>query len=545
MKLLLRGSLWILPLCAALAFSFSSCGAAGQSGVEGVTVTIRIMNEFRNMDKVLARYKELTKDDPVMSKIHPRFKWVSGGDYKDKLSMALIAQEDYDLMFCGTWHGLTTLIQQESFAELSGYFNNDDYPGLQKAFPPDFVEAMTTYVRLDDGSYMKGIYGINLAEYFDDTRGILYREDLRKKYHCEPVVEEAGFIAYLDTVIAAEKEQAGKEWLGLNMYNFFRMDTPFYSGKHHNVFSQDSANILGDQTHVYIGLSDDRKSVLNAVFPGDAKEQFAKMPDGYRYDFISEIAVIRAGKWSRFLSPNRGTGDSEFREYLAVYCTLSNFESAVKDALTKYPDAEYGFYVIEKAQRDREEAAVICEMVTNNWLVVPEWSTKTEQVMRFLDWLFSSREHHDLFYYGLEGEDWEAIGEDGYRLLDIDEKRKYSMPVYSLALNPMYIRKSEFVVSHPDLEKRYDYMYAMSTYHLSPLAGFAFNPARVQTEVANVSALSNELQLSISKYDAAEALEKIRVWRRMAGQVGLENIRLELMEQLQEFLNAKSGGSLY
>jgi len=270
------------------------------SGPNGETIiNIRLMNEIKNIQKVVDRYRELTADDPVLSMILPKFVYVSGGDYRDKLNMAMVGQEEFDLMFCGSWHGLTTFIQQETFADLSHYFNNDEYPGLKKAFPPEYVEAMTIYVREDGGRYRRGIYAVNLAEYFEDTRGLIYREDLRKKYGCAPITDDQSLIGYLDAVIAAEKP--GKDWLGLNIYNFFRLDTPLYWGKHHGVFAQDSTNLFGDQTHIYIGLSPDNRTVLNAVVAGDSAGEFAKMPPGFQYDFITEYAVTRANKWNRFL----------------------------------------------------------------------------------------------------------------------------------------------------------------------------------------------------------------------------------------------------
>ena len=119
--------------------------------IEDTTIKIRVMNEFRNLDKVLAKYEEMTKDDPIMSKIHPEFAWVAGGDYKDKLTTAMVGQEDFDLMFCGGWHGLSTFIQDGNFADLSSYFNNDAFPGLKTAFSDEFVQAMTSYIRQEDG----------------------------------------------------------------------------------------------------------------------------------------------------------------------------------------------------------------------------------------------------------------------------------------------------------------------------------------------------------------------------------------------------------
>ncbi len=503
--------------------------------MEDTTINIRVMNEFKNLDKVLAKYEEMTKDDPVMSKIHPEITWVAGADYKDKLTMALSAQEDYDLMFCGGWHGLSKFIQEGNFADLSYYFNNDKFPGLKNAFSENFVSAMTSYVRQDDGSYTSGIYGINLATSYEDSRGFLYREDLRKKYNCDPITDRDSLLAFVKTVAENEPDMEGA-----SIYNFFYLDSPVYSGKHDGVFSQDNTNVFGDQTRIFVGLSEDGKTVLNAVVAGDAQEEFDKMPEGYQYDFITEYAVKRT-EWNPYLNPNRGaTTDTVEKDAAIAYCALSEFENRCKEGMEKIPGSEYGFYVIEDAQRNKEPGAVVCDIATNNWLVVPVWSEKTDAVMYFLDWMFGSQESHDLFQYGIEGEDWEAVGADGYKNTDISEDEKYVMPGYSFTWNPTYLRYSEFVVNDPELKADFDYAYDENTYQLSPLSGFSFDARNVETEVANISALSNELQLNISLYDADEAVEKINTWHADAEAVGLETVRQELITQLQQFLDAKN-----
>lgn len=508
--------------------------AAAPVEMEDTTISIRVMNEFKNLDKVVAKYEEMTKDDPVMSRIHLDFQWVAGGDYKDKLTMSLAAQEDFDLMFCGAWHGLNTFAQQGNFADLSAYFNNDDFPGLKAAFSENFVDAMTSYIRQEDGSYKKGIYGINLASFYEDSRGFMYREDLRQKYNCDPITDRDSLFAYMETVTANEPDM-----IGASVWNLFYMDTPVYSGKHDGVYSQDSTNIFGDQTRVFVGLSEDGKTVLNAVVPGDAQEEWDKMPEGYQYDFITEYAVKRT-EWNPYLNPNRGGTDTVEKEAAIAYCPLSEFESKVKEAQERIPGSEYGYYVYEDAQRSKEKGAVICDMVTNNWLVVPEWSDKVDAVMYFLDWMFGTQETHDLFQYGIEGEDWESVGEEGYKQLEISEDLKYTMPNYSFTLNPTYIRYSEFVLDNAELKADFDYIYDKATYRLSPLAGFSFDAANVETEVANISALSNELQLNISLYEADEAEEKLATWHADATDVGLETVRQELITQLQAFLDAKN-----
>lgn len=502
-------------------------------------VLIRVMGEFTNTEKVIARYQEMVRDDPVMSMILPRIVGVAGGDYRDRLNLSLISQERFSLMFIGAWFGLTHFIQQGLFYDITRFFNNDDFPGLQRGFPPEMVEAMHFYVRQRDGSFRRGIFGINLADFFEDTRGIMYREDLRIKYNLPPIVCDDTLILFLETVLAEERA-IGNEWIGLYMWNLFRLNTPFYWGKHYGVFAQDSTNLFGDQTHIYIGLCPDNRTVLNAVVAGDSPEEFAKMPPRFQYDFITESAVVRANNWNRFLPPQRGTAEMVTGESIASYTTLSNFESVVRDALIRRPYAKFGFYVKEEAQRNMIPGAVINEMVTNNWMVIPAWADDVYNTMRFLDWMFGSRENHNLFHLGIEGEDWIAIGDYGFARTDISDRYRYTMPPWSLTSNPNWVRKSEWVLSQPELRKRFEYMYCLSTYQLSPFAGFIFDPRSVQTEIANITALSNELQLTISRYDADEAVRRIQRWHQQATRVGLERVRAELIKQVQEFLDFKN-----
>lgn len=313
------------------------------------------------------------------------------------------------------------------------------------------------------------------------------------------------------------------------------MDTPVYSGKHDGVYSQDSTNIFCDQTRIFVGFSDDGKTVLNAVVPGDAQEEWDKMPEGYQYDFITEYAVKRT-EWNPYLNPNRGGTDTVEKEAAIAYCPLSEFESKVKEAQERIPGSEYGYFVYEDAQRNKEKGAVICDMVTNNWLVVPEWSDNVDAVMHFLDWMFGTQEAHDLFQYGIEGEDWESVGEEGYRQLDISEDLKYTMPNYSFTLNPTYIRYSEFVLNDAELKADFDYIYDEATYRLSPLSGFSFDATNVETEVANISALSNELQLNISLYDADEAKEKLAAWH--ADATALYEVLLKMEKNQEGYVGA-------
>jgi len=87
----------------------AASSTSSQATMEPTTINIRIMNAFTNLDKILEVYYDKVKDDPILSKITLNFSYVTGADYIDKLSLAISAQEDYDLMFCGSWQGLESV----------------------------------------------------------------------------------------------------------------------------------------------------------------------------------------------------------------------------------------------------------------------------------------------------------------------------------------------------------------------------------------------------------------------------------------------------
>lgn len=508
--------------------------AAIGAAMDDVTLNIRIMNEFTNMDKVVAKYEELTKDDPILSKIHLNFSFVTGADYKDKLAMAMNAQEDYDLMFVGSWQGLNDYIAQGLFADITSYFNNDAFPGLKAAFSEDYINAAKSFVKNDAGEYEQKLYQIPLAEYYEDIRGVAYREDLRQKYNCAAITDDASLRTFLDTVLANEPDMVG--W---SMWNgFFFAESARYSGALDNVFWNDSTQVMGEETPFYVGVSEDGKTALNAVVMGDSADQFAKMPEGYTTDFIKAYELDRV-KWAPVLDPNRGVEGAVAKDAAAQYCTLTEFANLVKTTADKYPDAKLGFYPTEESQRNMEAGAIVSTMKTNNELVIPEWSEKIDATMYFLDWMFGSKANHDLFAYGIEGDDWEAVGEDGIKYMNLDSATHYTMPQYSFTLNPIYVRVNEIYRQDEKLSALYDYMLNPNSYTKSILSGFTFDASNVSTEIANLSALSSELMTRFAVYgDDTEA--KIDEWHKDAEAAGLDTVRAELIKQISEFLDMKN-----
>lgn len=530
----------IVSLLLSLALILGMMGTTAMAD-EKTTVKIQVMNAYQNLDPVLEEYYKRVADDPVLSNIKLDFSYVTGGDYKSKINMLMTAQdEQIDLVFIGAWHGLESFAKDGLLTDLTPYFNNPEYPGLQKAFSEGMVEAAMTYFQNEDGTWSKGLYKIPLMQAMEDIRGLTYREDMRVKYDLPEITNDEILMQYLETVMENEPDFA----FGWSMYmGFAYQGSKHFSGMLDNVYDFD---IFGNnwEAPFYVALNEDGTKVLNAVIMGDSEAEFAKMPEGYNYDFIKEYRLDQL-KWEKYLSPYRGTSETEVGYGIVSYSPLTSVPSTINtvkedtDLQEIWPEASIRFYPVEADQRNMVEGAIVSSMVSNNFLCVPSWSTNVDATMKFLDWMFASQENHDLFELGIEGVHWEAIGEKGYRSLGTTEADTYNMPGYSFTWNPNYVRFNETVINNEELLAYYNYQNDVSSYTPSLLAGFAFDTKPVATEVATITAYASELQLRFA-LGGNQTEEQIDSFHKKAVDAGLETVRAELIRQVQAFLDMKN-----
>ena len=109
-------------------------------------------------------------------------------------------------------------------------------------------------------------------------------------------------------------------------------------------------------------------------------------------------------------------------------------------------------------------------------------SEDMESGLKFLNWLYASKENHDLFHYGIEGTHYTAIGDNKIEYIkDENDNTLYTMDTWMSGYLP-YMR---FAADAPD--NHIEYMtYKSENYVVSPIAGFIFDASNVQTELSNL-----------------------------------------------------------
>ena len=491
-------------------------------------ITIWFMNEGDNYQKVFDRFEELTKDS-LNTKIN--LNWTT--DHGQEMPLKLMNQEPCDLTFDAYWISMAKNIQDGLYADLSSYFNNPEYPGLQKAFSGDLLQSM--YHK--DGK----IYAIPLLETYNDAKCIYIRGDWRKQYNLPEVTDEDTFLKYMET-IQEHKDELGIECaagLGNRGYFYFKYD--LYTKLANNICEVDSTGARVTQQFEAL-ISDDGRKVLDVNVLGDPDERFAGYPEGYQKNYRTETAIELGDTWGKFVNEDFTTGTdlgARFNngKFAMGEGNLSGYVNALQSLQAVNPDAELECYFYEPEVRNMEKT-YSGQSFANNYMVVPYYSKNIDRTMKFLDWIFASQENNDLFHYGIEGEDYE-LNEDGTMTI-LSPANKYNFPGYELCWNPMYYHTNSSLGEYVKYDQ---WARNKDNFQSNPLLGFIFNTnetTELSTSLAAYKALQeNYYHHFMAGKFGAETEAKIKEFYEQASP-DIEIIREALMRQIQEFLDNKN-----
>lgn len=538
--LLLTGAMAVsLAACGGSGTSSAGTSSAGDSGSASgapaeTTLKIYMFGQAEGFDKVVEKFEEETKDT---LNIKLDIIWSDSQTHREKIPLMMANQEEADLVFDAYWMNLSTMHNQGAYASLNEYFNNPEYPGLQAAFDEDYLAQVTDA----DGN----IFAIPFTQAAEDIPIIAYRKDLADKYGIT-IDSNESLEAYLQAVqadIDAGTLQMVAPFGVGGTRGFYWLDHDIYEKRESNVFSIDSS-AYGIGMEMEAAVSEDGKTVLGVATLGDPDEAYAAFPAPYNTNTRTDRAVNKLTKWAQYSQPDAQTEDDP-KTNLFYAGKVAAIEGNIS-GYTDYANAvealggELGVYVYTEGMRNGEPF-VSAPLTAWNFLCVPQQSTKKDQAMQFINWLFEDAANHDLFELGIEGEDWEAVGEDEYRKI---EGSNYSFPGYEMTWNPNFIRANADLPE--DAKAITKYGNDPDTYITSPIAGFTFDNTatpELQTAYAAVSAIQTEYQpqimLGLTK-DPAAAQALVEEYYQKAEAAGLETIRQAVHDQLQAFLDSKN-----
>lgn len=519
----------ITSLLLAVVLIVSSVGLTGCFGGTAVADdTIRMMlmgDKPTGWDAVLEEYnKKAAEEIGVKLKVE----WVPQGDYKQKLNMKMIAGEEYDLVFDAPFLRLRDMAAEGFYADLAGYFNNPEYPGLQKAFSEIIVEN-------------NKFYGVNCAipimrAYGNGIPAIHYRKDLARKYHIGTDGQINTMEEYEQYLQAIQKNEKNMIPLGVGntrgFYEMFRVTTGDLAKKNIGMITAGGVTF-------YMYIKDNKIAAIAGE--GDGDEAFKDFPEPYNCDF-SVKRYDTYVEWNKYLDPDSLNETDVNNKFYSERCasmigTLDDTETTLTQLKAKTPDAELGEFIYVEAVHDMEKGAIGSTYMGNNFLCVPEASKKKDMAMKFMNWLFEDRENHDLFELGIEGKNWQASAtgeEDRYAYADGNE---YAFPGYTMTWNANYVRLNDILPDDVVEYRRYEL--DEDSYVASPIAGFNFNSTPVTTEIAKCSNVATNVANPLAHGILKNPIEQKQKNTAECRKKGLNVIEEELVKQVNEYLASK------
>ncbi len=579
-------------VCAVLAlvfvFSMTACGDKKEGGdSDPNTVRIYLWSDTGTtpdgFNEVVNKFN--TEYGPELG-FKVSFKFDTQSDYKEKLNLSMSAnQRDYDMVFDANWIYLNTFSQKGYYYNLYDYFKEGSkFTGLSSAFDDDYLK---------NNFFNNGLYGIPLTETFGEISVAYVRKDWREACAADTSFtlpasvrlngDKTGGRAptrqdLADGIDDFDELQYYLYWIKANKPSV----TPMLSNNDATWGAWDvinSRNIPSKSAADYVEAGIKQEIVLSPELTAtayikngevmaanvtdervDATNGLGSYPSGFNtYDNKWQEDYLFARKWAEdgIIDPDvLSVSDSDARfkagTGACVVQTINNFdtvEAAVKSQNGE--SAQLEIFVNEKALREKRMGYARTDFKAWNFLCVPKTvtSAKLEKCLTFMNWIFSSRENHDLFQYGIKGKHWDEAKDAGGNPIENTIVKSltnsYAFPAYLLTWNPNFIRVSES--SDPKVREYMEYMYDKNRYVEIPYSGFSFNLNRTPELT---SALSNaDIGANKSKeksYLLGQNSDPITKWNaelssrysNTALQTALTTIKNEVIKQLQDYIDS-------
>lgn len=453
--------------------------------------------------------------------------WVSAPDYKEKLNLAITGGEQWDLVFDATFVYLKSLAAEGYYADLSPYWNNDEYPGLKKCFPEKMIEHNQFFGQ-------KCVIPL-LRTYGTGIQAVHYRQDWADEWGIGNIESYDQLVSYWDACL---KNNPGVYPLGVTgSRGFYQLGTV-------GGLAENGIQMIGNsEINYYVYVKDNQ---VQAIAPeGSGDEAFKDFPAPFNRDFgmdrYETFSEWRNAGYIETDSLNQNDANTGFYSGLSasVIGTLDDVEKNLVQMSVYSPDAVIGEFLYNDRVRNMEDGAMETGYLGNNFLCVPANSKNIDLTMKYLNWIFEKEENHDLIELGIEGRDWSDNGDGTYKALS-----QYSFPGYMMTWTAEYVKFGDTIPE--DILKYRRFELQDSAFRSNVLPGFTFDTSKFATETAQVKGITDKIKsvklhgiLSDGTTTYNSAAEMLKANLKDAYQSGGQVLEDALKEQVNTYLSEK------
>lgn len=509
------------------------------------------------------------------------FRFDTQSDYKQNLNLSMSASgTDYDLVFDAGWIYLNDFARNGYYYDLYDYFTDaEKYPGLAAAFDTEY---------LDSNLFSGGLYGIPLTETYGDVSVAYIRKDWREECAADTTWQMPSGKFDGDTPVSySDLEDGIDSFDELQYYLYWIEDNkpgvvPCLSNNTATWGAWDIINSRNQPAHsaqdyvnagvkqnitittnvtatAYIYRDEVVAAYINDVEDPNSTDGMSSFPAGFNAEGTEwQDSYTIAKRWADdgIIDADvlQETGsDARFRagEGGCVLQTINNFSAVESSLQASTPGAELEIYVADYASRNKLNGYAQTDFKAWNFLCVPVavGDAKRDMVLEFMNWIFSSRENHDLFQYGIRGTHWDvakdAEGNEIEGTVTRNGYEAYAFNAYLLTWNPNFIRVNN--ASDPKVIEYMEYMYDPDRYVGILYSEFTFDSTAndaLTTALSNAD-ISNAHDQAIPYY-LGQVDDPITNWNALkqrfynntSMQSAVSTIKNEVMTQLQNYIDS-------
>lgn len=504
---------WLLVMMSAVLIVLSACSSGGNGGSQspketgadlGKQITLKIMlpgDRPQDLDKVLAVAEEKMKADGLNYKLN--FVFIPWADLANKTQVTLTSGEAIDLIYDAPWLHINQMTSE-------GYYT--DLTDLLKEHGPNILKAGSDLI-FEANKFNGQMTGIPLGSKNGHANNILIRKDIREELGFEKITTHEEFLAFLRAVKAKKPEIIPYSSWGVSpdlSYAGIRIENDYESGI--RVSPAFNRNFT-----LYLKGND---STVNNLF--DEME-----PSVWKY-----IELTRSMYKEGLINPDiMSSPDSKVMmksgEIASMtYTDFSMQHNTLRELQANVPGADLEIFEMYKFDKNVNTS----DYKQNDYLTVPKASEHQVEAVKFLNWAHE-QDNYNLLSFGIEGEHWEAVGDNQYKPL----KDTYPWFGWSWLWAPKFHKfSSEF--SPEDLAKN-EFYYTAENFEKDVLTGFTFDTSPVANEIAQF----NSIEAKYYPLIMSGVIDPKELWEKYKkdGETVVKKIQVELQSQIDTFLSGQ------
>ncbi len=460
------------------------------------------------------------QEDEVLANLNTKLKakinatlevdYLSWGDAWTQGPLLFASGEDFDMIFCAPWFLFSDQGRKGAYKEL-----NDILPKYAPEIWSKCPAVGWEQASLDGKIYAIPQYEVNFALF----HGMVYREDLRKKYGVPEIKKLTDFEAYFEAIKKNEPKMVPWAADDQSYANFC------------NMYVMENTNLTHQGTEEFGFWYDMNEANPKVLYGGFLPEldQFVTLAKKW----------ADAGYWSKNALSNKTLAADSYKAGISGIAgqNTANMEDCYKGLYEKDPAAETGFYINWSKDGKVDRRAIF-----SNGVAINANSANPERAVMLVEALMYDPEIYEAGIFGIEGKTFVKNEKGLYQRPEGAKDGEswgfgsmYGMGITNYKLEPLDTSKDS-----PDYINKY---YNMDYYNQfavdCALTGFSFDNSNVKAETAALTEVNNQYSPILVMGLAKDPTALLAEFRAKLKEAGYERVQEEFQKQVDAFVAAK------